>query len=267
MSTVGNILKSEREKKLLSIENISEELKVSKSIILELEDDNISKDYNLVYYIGHLRSYCNYLNLDPKIIIDKFKIQISYTVNEEIKEIPKPNFQNNKFKYIRLFSPTLIIIIFSSFYLLFIKETNNSLEFALIPDLPESYIPVIEKTNLVDVEKKSEFSPNLSKNIENFSYSSAVASNTPNESDVDNTVTLKILNSTWLQLRDESNNIIISQLMNKGEEYTYKLNDNYNVTSGNAGNIMVIINGEVRGKVGDYGDVIDSIIIDSNFNN
>ena len=51
------------------------------------------------------------------------------------------------------------------------------------------------------------------------------------------------------------------------EEYTYKLNDNYNVTSGNAGNIMVIINGEVRGKVGDYGDVIDSIIIDSNFNN
>ena len=55
--------------------------------------------------------------------------------------------------------------------------------------------------------------------------------------------------------------------MNKGEEYTYKLNDNYNVTSGNAGNIMVIINGEVRGKVGDYGDVIDSIIIDSNFNN
>ena len=154
-----------------------------------------------------------------------------------------------------------------SFYLLFIRETNNSLEFALIPDLPESYIPVIEKTNLVDVEKKSELSPNLSKNIENFSYSSAVASNTPNESDVDNTITLKILNSTWLQLRDESNNIIISQLMNKGEEYTYKLNDNYNVTSGNAGNIMVIINGEVRGKVGDYGDVIDSIIIDSNFNN
>ena len=207
------------------------------------------------------------MNLDPKIIIDKFKIQISYTVNEEIKEIPKPNFQNNRFKYNRLFSPTLIIIIFSTFYLLFIRETNNSLEFALIPDLPESYTPVIEKTNLVDLEKKSEISPNLSKNIENFSYSSAVASNTPNESNIDNTVTLKILNSTWLQLRDESNNIIISQLMNKGEEYTYKLNDNYNVTSGNAGNIMVIINGEVRGKVGDYGDVIDSIIIDGNFNN
>ena len=55
--------------------------------------------------------------------------------------------------------------------------------------------------------------------------------------------------------------------MNKGEEYSYKLNDNYNVTSGNAENIMVIINGEVRGKIGNYGDVIDSIIIDSNFNN
>ena len=267
MSTVGSILKSEREKKLLTVENISEELKVSKAIILDLEDDNISKDYNLVYYIGHLRSYCNCLNLDPKIIIDKFKIQISYTVNEEIYEIPKPNFQNNKFRFNRLFPASLILIVFTTFYLLFIREANNSIEFALIPDLPESYIPVIEKTNLIDIEKKSESSPDLLENKENFSYSSAVASNTPTESDVNNTVTLKILNSTWLQLRDESNNIIFSQLMNKGEEYTYNLNDNYNLTSGNAGNIMVIINGEVRGKVGDYGDVIDSIVIDGNFNN
>ena len=103
MNTVGNILKSERKKKLLSIEHISDELKVSKSIISELENDNLSYDFDLVYYIGHLRSYCNYLNLDTKIIIDKFKNQISYTLKDDIKKIPKPHFENNKFKYIRMF--------------------------------------------------------------------------------------------------------------------------------------------------------------------
>ena len=117
------------------------------------------------------------------------------------------------------------------------------------------------------MEKKSQLTNDSFEKRENFSYSSATASNTPNESDVKNTVTLKILNPTWLQLRDESNNIILSQLMKKDEEYSYSVNDNYNVTSGNAGNIMVIINGEVRGKIGNYGDVIDSIVIDSNFNN
>ena len=40
------------------------------------------------------------------------------------------------------------------------------------------------------------------------------------------------------------------------------MNLNYNVTSGNAGNILVLINKDVRGKVGDYGEVVDSIIID-----
>ena len=31
------------------------------------------------------------------------------------------------------------------------------------------------------------------------------------------------------------------------------------ITAGNAGNILVIINNDVRGKVGDYGEIIDSI--------
>ena len=72
---------------------------------------------------------------------------------------------------------------------------------------------------------------------------------------------------TWLQLRDKSENIIISKLMNEDEEYTYNLELNYTITSGNAGNILVIINDEVRGKVGNFGEVVDSLILDYSFNN
>ena len=88
-----------------------------------------------------------------------------------------------------------------------------------------------------------------------------------NETDNDDTITLKVLNPTWLQLRDESNNIILSQLMDKNEEYTYKMNLNYNITAGNAGNILVLINKDVRGKIGRYGEVVDSIVLNNNFNN
>ena len=55
--------------------------------------------------------------------------------------------------------------------------------------------------------------------------------------------------------------------MDKNEEYTYKMNLNYNITAGNAGNILVLINKDVRGKIGRYGEVVDSIVLNNNFNN
>ena len=87
------------------------------------------------------------------------------------------------------------------------------------------------------------------------------------QSELSNKVILKLVNPTWLQLRDKSNNIIISKLMDKDEEFSYDLSLNYRITAGNAGNILVIINSDVRGKIGKYGDVVDSLILESDFNN
>ena len=67
--------------------------------------------------------------------------------------------------------------------------------------------------------------------------------------------------------RDYENDIILSQLMSQNDEYTYYLNLNYSLTAGNAGNIIVLIDNDIRGKIGDYGEVVDSIVIDSDFNN
>jgi len=77
---------------------------------------------------------------------------------------------------------------------------------------------------------------------------------------------VKFIDSTWIQLRDEKDNIIFSKLMNQNEEYSYNLSKNFNLTAGNAGNIVVSIDGVVKGKVGKLGEVVESLIIDSNFN-
>ena len=100
---------------------------------------------------------------------------------------------------------------------------------------------------------------------ENFNYMSAVASNKVNENINSDKVTLRLLNPTWLQIRDKSNNIILSKLMDGGEEYNYDMSLQYNITAGNAGNILVIINQDVIGKIGKFGEVIDSVILDNSF--
>ena len=267
MNKVGQIIKSARIEKNISIEKISIDLKISRYVLEKFEKDEELKDYDKVFYLGHLRSYCNYLNLDSELITNIYKRQIAFNKNPIADKIPKPKLNSNIFKIQRFIPSALVLILFSSFYFLFIKDTKNEINYALIPEIPEVYIPIIEK---FDKNENSNFTKvkdkNLIENIEEIKISSAVASDKVNQIDED-TITLKVLNPTWLQLRDKSNNIILSQLMDQNEEYTYKMNLNYNITAGNAGNILVIINKDVRGKIGKYGEVVDSIVLNNNFNN
>ena len=265
MNSVGEIIQSARLAKNISLKDVSSELKISEKILNDFENDNILKDYNIVFYIGHLRSYCNFLNLNSEDIISQFKIQISFKKNYIIPEIAKPTIQNNSFNFLRFVPVSLILIIFLSFFYLFVKE-DNSKQYALIPDLPESYEALIEKADLQSSQPKQiDKLQNVKSN--SINSSSVIASNNINETSLKNTITLKLLNPTWLQLRDESNNIIISKLMEKDEEFTYAMELGYNITAGNAGNVLVIIDSDVRGKIGKYGEIVDSIILDYNFNN
>ena len=55
--------------------------------------------------------------------------------------------------------------------------------------------------------------------------------------------------------------------MNLNDEYTYSTNDNYKITTGNAGNLIISIDGEIKGKLGKKGEIIETLIITSNFFN
>ncbi len=262
METVGQILSSERNIKNLSINDIAAELNISKTIIIDLENNNIKNNSDIIFNVGHLRSYSNFLELDTDTIINKFKNDLSFNIKKEKKNIT-PIVENNFFKIERFFAASLILIVFSSFYFLFIYEDNNQIDYALVPDIPESLEPIIEKANTFDNDLFQENNSNISDLINN---SSVIASIEIDEN-ISTVATLKILNSTWLQLRDENNNIVLSKLMDKDEEFSYELNLNYNITAGNAGNILVLIDGNVRGKIGKYGDILDSFILYKDFTN
>jgi len=261
METVGQILSIGRISKNLSINDIAIELKISKSIIIDLENDNIKNNPDIIFNIGHLRSYSNFLELDTDTIIKKFKDQVSFNIKEEKKNIT-PIVENNFFKIEKFFAASIILVIFTSFYFLFVDQNDNQTNFALIPDIPESLEPIVEKANTFD---------NLSQNSDIkksdlINNSSAIASIEFDEN-LTTVATLKILNPTWLQLRDEENNIVLSKLMDKDEEFSYQLKLNYSITAGNAGNILVLIDDEVRGKIGKYGDIIDSFVLYKDFTN
>ena len=125
----------------------------------------------------------------------------------------------------------------------------------------------LEKANLDELNQTNKKNKEKLVNLENeIGVSSVVASSSDKEVQSE-LITLKFLEDTWIQLRDKNDQIIFSQLMNKSDEYSYDLETNYSITSGNAGHIMVLINQKVRGKLGKKGQVVDSLVIYKDFNN
>ena len=269
MDSIGQKLKKARKLKNLKISDVSRELKISEEILKNFETDNLQDDINIVFLIGHLRSYCVFLDLDQTEILRQFKDSQIRTDKLDI-EIKRPVDDKNFLFSNKLISFALIIIIFSSFYFLFIEVDKPKREYALIPDLPENYIATIEKANVtssskIKINKKNE-NDNLAKLDTTPNSSSAIASVSKNEENK-SIITLKFLDDTWIQLRDVNDEIVLSQLMNKNDEYSYDVDLNYSITSGNAAHIMVLIDQSVRGKIGKKGQVVDSLVLNKDFSN
>lgn len=283
METVGESFKRARKSQKINLNTASQDLKISESLLGDIENNQFPSYINVTFLIGHIRSYAKYLNLDEKLLIENFKIQISFDGNNINNEMRKPNTPVIQFSFFKTLSFVSIIAISSSFYFLFIPSNDLQPEYAMTPNIPENLESTLEEIEMkLSLEKKlivdsldntSQIIADSSQIIEDkdalISSMSAIAS-LPISNDknlADKIVTLKFLNPTWIQLRDSKNNIIISKLMSKKDEFSFKISENLNLTTGNAGNIIILVDGVVIGKVGKIGEVIDSLIIDNRFYN
>ena len=283
MIFVGELLKKSRISEKIDIETVSKDLNISVDVLNKIEDDNFPEYLDKVYLIGHIRTYSKYLGLNSNEVVKQFRDRTSFTHKTELDELPKPLVKENLFfispKRFSLFS---IAFICFGFYFLFIKSSNLQPDYSIIPDMPEnlqSEIEEIEMKTVLNSIKNTNLSDDklgiliLNQNILDSNSlgieSSAVASHPSNNElrDLNYIIQLKFLKPTWIQLRNEQEQIVLSKLMNKNDEYSYSITDNYTLTAGNAGNILVLINGETRGKAGKNGEVIESLIIHSDFDN
>ena len=283
MEFVGEHLKKSRLKKKINLKFVAEELNIQSNLLKKIENNDFSDHLDLVYLIGYIRAYAKFLGLNDNEVVKQFKDQNLIDKEDLIDELPKPLERSNFYFATKTFSVFSIILISFGFYFLFIKTNDIYPNYSILPDLPESLESEIEeiemqsalknvnKINSEDSNKGILTTTSTDKvfNDNLFVNEGSVIASTPNNepAESNNIITLKFLNQTWIQLRNEQNQIVFSKLMSRDEEYLYSVADNFTLTTGNAGNILVLINGNARGKIGEKGEVIDSVVISSDFNN
>ena len=156
MQLVGEILKKTRESKKITILDVSKELKISEETLRNIENNYFQNDIDSVFVIGHLRSYCSFLDLNHNELIYQFKKE-HFTDEKQNIEIERPKFQYKLLFSNKLLSFSLILLVFGAFYLLFIEVDKPSREYAIIPDLPENYVSIFEKANMDNLVKNKKY--------------------------------------------------------------------------------------------------------------
>ena len=137
MNKVGQIIKGARIEKNISIEKISIDLRISRHVLEKFEKDEELKDYDNVFYLGHLRSYCSFLELDQTEIVKQFK-GTHITVEELNLEIKRP--VDEKSFLFRIFN--------GSVYILEIHHFGKLVKYEFCESIHEAWVPEIEAIDL-----------------------------------------------------------------------------------------------------------------------
>ena len=278
MMFVGEYLKQARTKSKIKLNSVSKELNISIGYLQAIENNEFSKTPGGVYTIGFIGSYANYLNLDSKAIIDEYKMQISSNDIPNPIELPKPIEFFHFFYYPKIASLLIFVAVSVSFYFFFIDQSNLQPDYAITSSVPEGLESKIEDyeiemalselkaiNNKEILTNKEVAETAILTNLDSQTSAFATKQDANIDNIFDNLITLKALNSTWIQLRNSNNEILYSKLLNIDEEYSYSIKDNLIITTGNAGDIVVSIGGNVMGKLGKKGEVLDSISISPDY--
>ncbi|MBN2049567.1 MAG: helix-turn-helix domain-containing protein [Spirochaetales bacterium] len=106
MESIGEVLRSTREEKGYSIDQIARDTNIAKRYLIALEDEDFSAFPGETYLIGFLRTYSEHLDLDPNTTINLYK-------NLRIQEQPVPleellNPRPNRGKIVKIAAVVLV---------------------------------------------------------------------------------------------------------------------------------------------------------------
>ena len=251
LKIASKFLKSQREKKEFTIEEICIELKLDKDIILDIENGNFDNFKNYLFLKGYVRNYANFLGVHvslPEVEIKK---------NKKVSSRKKPswNLIGNKKKYIYLITFLIFILMLSTF-----SNKNKNLEYEISSssidakntdiEKKENNIPIKttdlksntahkESKNIQDInmdenkillEKSSDSDDNPSSNNDNSENISIEPIHPVN--DVFLEITYK--GDSWTEIIDSKGDIIFFDLVKRGKTIKFNILAPFEILLGDA---------------------------------
>ena len=224
---IANEIISARENKKIQIEEVATILNISRSLLEDIESGNFKKIKENVYELGHLRTYINWLKINPQPIMDLLKNTNNSNSTKSISfSIPFLNINKN---YVIGISLALLILLFFSWYKFYLVDAN---------------IKNIAENNFIEYE-------DVSNKNKIFINNNSAENKEKYNSDL---VAIKAITSSWIQIERLDGSIYTSKILKKDEQIELLNKKNLLLITNNAGGLVISINGLELEKLGNIGD-------------
>lgn len=237
---IGEILKTERESKGLSLADIEEETKIRAKYLQALEEENYAEIPGKAYCMGFLRNYARFLEIDPNPLLYQYRTQVK---NEEPSPSPvivekgekkskkefKPVSQSTGKRRPLIGLVVFAVLIFSVAYIYFSNVDGDT--------PPET--PPISQEQEQNQNQEQEFNQE------------EVIPPTDN-------ITIELIANQlcWTRVAVDGE-IQFEGDLNNGETKEFEAEDLIRVRLGNAGGVDVVYNGKKEPPLGESGQVVE----------
>lgn len=256
---LGDVLRREREKKQLTLKDVENGISIRTLYIESIENENFEKLPGEAYAKGFIRSYSNFLGLDPVPLLEDYK-KLTHSEDAE----PQPDAGNESKK------PEEPVRTKTSSYS-YSKNTNfGSSSFSSGSDFKarvensrthQKYIAFLVAVVVFlggvwfafsdDGTKSDDSKPAVKTEQQKKSADKA-----QQEAQDGVNVSAKFKNNCWTQVNVDGR-VVFEGTVEGGKTMEWNGKDHVVITAGNAGAVEITYNGESLGKLGADGEVVE----------
>lgn len=269
MENLGEYLKSERERKGVTLEEASKVTKIRKTYLQAIEDGNFEMQ-SPIFMRGFLKSYAAFLGLDGTDLLERYKQTLPENAVESETETKEPETGKDFSRYtVPITAIFLIIVVIAIAAIIKLREqpyvtSNNSKPPTANTQADKPEVKTAKSTIqpiLTTATKGRVFKPLTTSKIRQTAY--AAKSHTPaqkNESsEKRQTLLIAARELTWLRIAIDDQNPF-EVLLKEGETATWTGSKKFLILSGNAGGIDITFNGKQLESFGPHGKVVTKVL-------
>ena len=262
METLGEYLKSKREARNVTLEEIAEATRIRKTILEAIENDRHDLIPPRVFTQGFLKSYASYLELDESDVIKRYQETLEeLEVKDDEEEIASQQPPQKVLTPIRI--SVLFIIFILALASWFFKSPQEKEEVSPFKDIHKKESAELLKPSAVTkpetVKEESEGNVIEAKEESGLPAEGEEISSVKKAEVIEiEQMVLKVvaIEETWIKFQLDQNEPFEVSLR-PGELLRVKAKEKFNLKIGNAGGVEIFLNDKPLGNPGKLGEVID----------
>lgn len=262
---IGATLKQAREARDMTVEQIADELMIRRFYLDALEQGNFKDLPERVYATGFVRSYAQFMGLDPQSAVDQFKRDAYGTRNGPYRvelTMPEPIIQNVMPSRTALVSAAAAVCVIAIGIFLATRSTKPAT--SAIPEPPVAAditsAPVVAPDALSAPTNEMPEEATPQPDAFQAAPSSTVTPEAPAAA-AEKAYFLEATQSAWVEVKDAKGVVLFSNILKQGQKLPIPNQTGLTLSTGNAGGLRFIFGDQPQEPVGKNNEVKRSIPI------